>query len=669
MQMLPGVVGTLEGSSELYVRGSTPDQTSISVDGFTLYPMKHLAGTFAGLNPASIQSAEFSQHSTDASVGGHLGGTVRLVGASGGEKPSAAVEIGALGASGHASAPLGTRASVLVAARHSPPSDLYDDALGTLRNIGGTSTPDAVARFSGGLFPAAPRPEFWDVNAKLDVKATASDRVSVTYYAGRDAANQSRAIALDQSTDLKVPDAIALPQESVAQLTDVHRWEGTGVSGIWSRTWSPSASTTVSIGHSTFSKDAQTSSLLFSPTTNTDYSFVAGRGGSNGLAESNRISDTTARLSHLMRVGFDHYLSMGGEIVSIDTAYDAQTEVLHRSASTGAVSSFLTPLLNESRSGRLSTVFAQDTWRPLSALTISPGFRLTQVQSADAVYFDPRASVTYVVRPELRLTAGASIDHQAAMRITREDRVRGDGEFWTLADGKTLSVPVGHQASVGAIVEIPNLLWTAHAYVKRIEDLSIFAPRTFPGVLQNAGGPLMHQGSSASTGIEMLVQQRTDWNTFWAAYSISRTDYTFPTLEAATFPASFDQTHELKLADTVRISGGVRVGAVFLVGSGRPETVATGASAVWFPTGETVFQPTFGPKNAGRLPAYHRLDLSAERVFRARALAATIGIQVFNVYNQYNVLYSEYETVGSNVAVSNVTLIPRAFNVFLRLGL
>jgi len=46
-QLLPGVSGSNEGSSGLYVRGGTPDQNLILYDGFTVYHVDHLFGMFS----------------------------------------------------------------------------------------------------------------------------------------------------------------------------------------------------------------------------------------------------------------------------------------------------------------------------------------------------------------------------------------------------------------------------------------------------------------------------------------------------------------------------------------------------------------------------------------------------------------------------------------------
>ena len=50
LQLLPGVSGTNESSAGLYVRGGTPDQNLVLLDGFTVYHVDHFYGFFSAFN-------------------------------------------------------------------------------------------------------------------------------------------------------------------------------------------------------------------------------------------------------------------------------------------------------------------------------------------------------------------------------------------------------------------------------------------------------------------------------------------------------------------------------------------------------------------------------------------------------------------------------------------
>jgi len=104
------------------------------------------------------------------------------------------------------------------------------------------------------------------------------------------------------------------------------------------------------------------------------------------------------------------------------------------------------------------------------------------------------------------------------------------------------------------------------------------------------------------------------------------------------------------------------------LGSGRPSTPATGTQQVWFPSGDSVYEVTFGAKNSERLPPYHRLDVSMRRDLRLRAAAVGVGATLFNVYDRQNVAYRDYEPVGGSFTDSDVLLMRRTLNVLLTVG-
>ncbi len=54
LQLLPGVSGISDGSSGLFVRGGTPDQNLILLDGMTVYHVDHFFGFFSAFNADAV---------------------------------------------------------------------------------------------------------------------------------------------------------------------------------------------------------------------------------------------------------------------------------------------------------------------------------------------------------------------------------------------------------------------------------------------------------------------------------------------------------------------------------------------------------------------------------------------------------------------------------------
>jgi hypothetical protein len=59
IQTLPGVQGGTEGTAGIHVRGGSPDQNLILLDGMPIYNASHLFGFFSVFNPEAISSADF----------------------------------------------------------------------------------------------------------------------------------------------------------------------------------------------------------------------------------------------------------------------------------------------------------------------------------------------------------------------------------------------------------------------------------------------------------------------------------------------------------------------------------------------------------------------------------------------------------------------------------
>jgi hypothetical protein len=670
LQFLPAASAAQEVSSELFVRGGTPDQTGVSLDGFTVYSFPHLWGAFSALNMDAVGEGEFAPVSIDAAQGGHLAGNLRLTGATGsGTRPAGVVDFSILGFATKITVPLGSRASLLLAGRRSPPSGLYGDLADYFY---GTDTDVArmrPARFTGGpLRTPAADPSFYDLNGKLHFQPTLRDRVSLTLYNARDIANRSDDTSLPSDDGVRVPNPRSLPADAVAQMSSLSTWRGRGGSVVWDRQWSRTAGTVLTVARSEFSRDADAASIITSPSTGGDYSFAEYRGGSQAVSEQNAIRDTTIRLVNSMAFGYAHMVSAGAEVVSLDSTYDVLTEVVQQDAGPGQYTSFLSDLLHREDKARVMTAFAQDVWRPYGRVIVTPGVRVTRYDLTGTTYVDPRVSATYFVLPQFRLTGGFAVDHQFANRIVRDDPARGEGVFWTLADGDDIAVPRAQQGFAGATLELPGLRWSVQAYYKWLDGVTLFAPRLVPGRAAGAADTMLHVGSGRALGVETVVQHATDRNTLWASLAIGRTEYTYPTLQSDSFPASFDRPTELKISETLQFGRVWSLSGVWVAAGGRPVTSADGTEAMWFPSGETAYRIAFGDRNSSRLPAYHRLDLSGQRDFNLGGLKTSVGSTLFNVYDRQNVAYTEYQVANAAVTSTDVLLMRRAINVFVRFG-
>ncbi len=59
IQLLPQVQSRLEGSTDLFVRGSENSQNLVMIDGVLVYNLSHTYGIFSAIDPQAVKSLDF----------------------------------------------------------------------------------------------------------------------------------------------------------------------------------------------------------------------------------------------------------------------------------------------------------------------------------------------------------------------------------------------------------------------------------------------------------------------------------------------------------------------------------------------------------------------------------------------------------------------------------
>ncbi|MCX7973511.1 MAG: TonB-dependent receptor, partial [Candidatus Aminicenantes bacterium] len=195
-QLLPGVSGSNEASSGLYIRGGTPDQNLILYDGFTIYHVDHLFGYFSIFNMKALEEARLIKGGFEAKYGGRLSSVLELTGKKGDDKRwrgSAGASL--LSFDGHAEGPLLGKGSILIAARRSFQSPLYEKIMNMFREnpiIQGRPIGPGGGRGIFSQFEVQPRSYFYDLNAKANFNLSPKDKVFLSLYHGKDNLDNSR---------------------------------------------------------------------------------------------------------------------------------------------------------------------------------------------------------------------------------------------------------------------------------------------------------------------------------------------------------------------------------------------------------------------------------------------------------------------------------------------
>ena len=120
LQLLPGVSGTNESSAGLYVRGGTPDQNLVLLDGFTVYHVDHFYGFFSAFNSDAIKDIQLFKGGFPAEYGGRISSVMDLTGKRGNiNKVSFSGGLSLVSANATLEIPIGEKANLLLAGRRS----------------------------------------------------------------------------------------------------------------------------------------------------------------------------------------------------------------------------------------------------------------------------------------------------------------------------------------------------------------------------------------------------------------------------------------------------------------------------------------------------------------------------------------------------------------------
>ncbi|GAA0871603.1 TonB-dependent receptor [Gangjinia marincola] len=167
-------------------------------------------------------------------------------------------------------------------------------------------------------------------------------------------------------------------------------------------------------------------------------------------------------------------------------------------------------------------------------------------------------------------------------------------------------------------------------------------------------------GEARAYGVELLFRKNEGRFKGWLAYTLSRSEQRTPGRTATEpginngewYNTPFDKTHDISINASYDLSKKWTFGANFLFQTGQPTN---------YPTGQYVYQgltiPTFGLRNAERLPSYHRMDLSATLNPRKNESRNWKGQWVFSIYNVYNrmnaasIRFEENTDTGRNEAI------------------
>lgn len=296
---------------------------------------------------------------------------------------------------------------------------------------------------------------------------------------------------------------------------------------------------------------------------------------------------------------------------------------------------------------------------------IEPGLHLRVYSGIFTLYPEPRMKARYNINTNLSLNlAGGLYSQNLSSTASEQDVVTEFQGYYTGIEkiqsyyrGQRVFKPTQqawHAVAGLSWFDQKNLKLSLETYVKdfyrlinsnphQIYDFQGYNPQV-PEYL--ACGFIYEQGWAY--GLDFLLDYATSDYNIWCAYSFA---YVTREDEYTKYVPHFDRRHNLNLL------GGYKFGKSkdwiakmrWQIGSGFPFTQNAGFfEEIVLDDGTFILDPglngelsiLYGPVNQGRLPAYHRLDVSVNRVWKIKGGGEIeLGASILNVYNRKNVFY------------------------------
>ena len=278
---------------------------------------------------------------------------------------------------------------------------------------------------------------------------------------------------------------------------------------------------------------------------------------------------------------------------------------------------------------------------------------------ADYSNFEPRLTVSYEIDKDQSVKAGYNRMVQY-MQLISNTQSPTPLDVWTPSDNY-IKPQIADQIAVGYFKNFKDGDYTLEleTYYKKVQNridyidgADLIANEAIEQVILN--------GRMRSYGLEMMLRKNEGRLNGWISYTLSRSEQQTPGRTPTEiginngdwYRSAYDKTHNLAITGSYKLNKKWSFGANFTLQSGQPVT---------FPTGKYVFQgvtvPSFNSRNEDRLPAYHRMDVSATltpKKYENKKFKGEWVFGIYNIYSRYNaasITFRQNAETGANEAV------------------
>ncbi len=667
LQLLPGVQSLNDFSSALYVRGSTPDQNLIMLDGITVYNPMHLGGIFSTFNTDAIKEADFHAGGFPAQYGGRLGSILNIVNREGNtEELTGSANISLISSKALVEGPLPTfgsdllKGSWMIAGRRT-----YFDVISNAfyRHIILPRTdPDVREGAPENVFPYY----FYDFQGKVNLDIGSDHRLTWSSFYGDDVLNWEYQddYSSDDWEDDGWYDEDYYYEGRDSSVFD-WRWGNFTNSLSWRWIISPKLISRTFMANSRFrfavDFDYVDESFNRSAFDTSNYR------SAYGFDLFDRINDNTIESNLTWLANDDHNVLVGfqrkqvnfqlGMILKAEEIYNGEKETFRD-----------TIMWMESKPAE-SAFYIQDQWDMSALLSMQTGLRIANYSLHDTTYFEPRLGLKYFLSENVSLKGSVGRYHQFLTVANPPDENLRFLDIWFGIPGDRPAPRSDHYIFGIEYLSDSDILVRTEAYFKSFDNLLTLKPTDLIAVTEEGQLRIdpfneFWDTDAYAQGMEILVKKLSGKIRGWAGYTYAQTkrkyegqDWYFP---------KYDRTHTLNVVADWALNDALHFSTAITYSSGNPYTPVIGRTETWQDGswdldnswyGRESF--LYGKKHSVRYPGYFRWDVSLKkrqpflnghREWYFQVLNVTNHLNVFSYlyrnHGEYNYRTYEYENKG-----------------------
>jgi len=622
IQQLPSVTSQNDFSSALIVRGGSPDENLITIDGAEIYNPYHLGGLFSTFNADAISEADFKAGGYSAEHPGRLSSVLNIVSREGNSKQGKFFKNSELGKYWDLS---GVKADIsLLSSKALAEGPFYKGAW----ILSGRRTYFDLLADAGGQGEDWAY-YFWDNQFKIFSDLNDQNRLTFSTFNGSDV--------------LK----FKFDEDDFNTNFDFNwNWGNNSASLQWRFIPNSNFLSELILARSGFNFDLD---LIFTE-------IDSATGGQNELkfAVLNKINNLSATEKITWFASPNHTLTSGLSFKKPTMEFNFELNN--------------TNFFNIKEKPGVLSAFVQDKWKLNSRFSVELGVRASKYELHKKLYLDPRLGFKYLLSDVLSLKGNWGKFNQFLFTTNDENEVLRIVDFWQ-------PVPQGMKPLSNQHFILGLERWfgqgftgSVESYYKPYSNVITNNPNNEPGIDNDE----FISGTGSVWGVELLLRKNSGKLTGWLGYSLSHVERKFDfnsdgVIEKTGNEASeiyapiHAKPHSLNLVVSYEANPKNRFSLSWSQSSGQPYTpvigkVFHGGGQLNDPYSEIV--NIQGEKNSARTPLYTRGDIAWVRSATLFDINVKFKLNIVNFLNKFNVLTYIWDHNKSPSEVRALSMFP-----------